>query len=89
MGEIMRRNLERLWERYEIPITLIGATAALLIWAYSNFATGSERESAKKELRTYVDIRHAEVKGELHEIKDMQKEQRDLSNTILIELRKR
>lgn len=85
----MREKLASMWDRLQGPISIAGATAAVLVWAYSNFATANEMDAAKKELRDYVDDKHAEVKGELVDIRASQVREEQLMNTILLEVRRR
>ena len=80
------KRLGQFWSRYEAPILLIGTTASLLIWAYSNFATANEVHETKEELRSYVDSRHSDVQRQLLEIKSMLQEQRELTSRILLKV---
>lgn len=88
MSRIVKLALKagKFWTRFEPIILLVGATASFIIWAYSNFASASEVQSAKVELRAYVDIRHDEVKEQLRDIKSMLQEQRELSSRILLRI---
>lgn len=78
------RDVKKFWAKYEAALLLVSCTAALLVWAYSNFATASEVKDAKEELRAYVDVRHAEVKDDLSDIKQNQAAQRLVLDKILM-----
>lgn len=80
-------QLRRFWDKAEAPILVIGGTAGLLVWAYSNFATAKSMDDAKTELRGYVDQRHGEVKGSLDDIKAELLHQRRLQERILLKVR--
>lgn len=78
---------KRFAAKWDGPLALIGITAVVIVWAYSNFATAKEMgeakndiASAKTELRTYVDTRHTEVMKELMH-------QRKLQEAILLRVR--
>lgn len=78
---------KRFAARWDGPLALMGITAVIIVWAYSNFATAKEMNDAKtdlaeakKELRTYVDVRHGEVMQELLH-------QRKLQEQILLRVR--
>ena len=73
--------------RWDGPMALIGLTAVVIVWAYSNFATAQEMRdtkadlaAAKSELTRYVDSRHGEVMKELLH-------QRRLQEQILLRVR--
>lgn len=87
----MRHAIRRFWAKIEVPLLLMGAPATLLVWAYSNFATAAQLAEAKAqlidakaELHTYVDQKHAEVSGELEDIKSELGKQRSLQEKILL-----
>ncbi len=70
--------------KYEPAFLLVGCTASTLIWIYSNFAQANDVQTAKQELRAYVDQRHEEVKNQLVDIKSELGKQRNLQEKILL-----
>lgn len=85
---------KRFAARWDGPLALMGITATVIVWIYSNFASASqlneakaqiaeakqEIASAKAEVTKYVDTRHGEVMTELLH-------QRKLQEQILLRVR--
>ena len=76
----------KLWAKIEPVVLFVGIPAALLVWAYANFATAQALNEAKADVTKYVDVRHGEVKGDLDDIKTELGKQRELQERILLRL---
>lgn len=80
------QQAKRFARKYEGPIAIAGATAAVLTWAYSNFATANALEGAQTEAKTYTDSLAKAVQNDLQGIKTELQQQRALQERILLKL---
>ena len=92
----MKTKLESLYEDNKVIFGIGAIIATIIVWSFSTFATAKEVSGIKKDVTSqkievlkYVDDRHAEVRSDLQEIKQNQKDQGDRLFTILSEIRKR
>lgn len=82
-------ELKRLWQNYEIPLTLVATAIGIVVFIYTTFPTRTELGTHVIQEEQRITEIKSDVKDELQGLEQRMVEDRRILNTILLEVRKR